>query len=115
MSTIADSAAFPHWVEHDQLLMTAYNAYRASAVIALQYLGRLAASQQDAQKRVCELVATTKREQQNMLSDLYFTCYSQEGWGLYQWRTQTRDQQPNCASGLGKNYPVPSCLDRPVP
>jgi hypothetical protein len=41
MSTIADSAAFPHWVEHDQLLMTAYNAYRASAVIALQYLGRL--------------------------------------------------------------------------
>jgi len=85
MSTIADSAAFPHWVEHDQLLMTAYNACRASAVIALQYLGRLAASQQDAQKRVCELVATTKREQQNMLSDLYFTCYSQEGWGLYQW------------------------------
>src|ERR1035438_4546766 len=89
MSTIADSAAFPHWVEHDQLLMTAYNACRASAVIALQYLGRLAASQQDAQKRVCELVATTKREQQNMLSDLYFTCNSQEGWGLYQWRTQT--------------------------
>ena len=41
MSTIADSAAFPHWVEHDQLLMTAYNACRASAVIALQYLGRL--------------------------------------------------------------------------
>jgi len=66
--------------------MTAYNAYRASAVIALQYLGRLWLPASRTRRNECgELVATTKREQQNMLSDLYFTCYSQEGWGLYQW------------------------------